>query len=261
LIGELGVEKLREQLQKGMPGVPQYMWCRTRVIDSELHRLIISADPPIQQLVILGAGYDTRCIRFFAGLHHHKIARFEIDRAEMQAEKRERLEEIVREAELVQSGQPHLSEAVKAISFQSFDLSQPKKELLTTLVHTSFRTNHVTLFIWEGVVMYLTKKDVEETLEFMHNAAAPGSRLLCDFTQKQEDPIQEHIERSLAKKGEPIQFLTDPSEFSDLLSRKGWGVERMFTPDVLRKEYATEDEFEQGGKEWAGANVVLAKRV
>jgi methyltransferase (TIGR00027 family) len=80
-------------LGRQSPGTYEQIVARTRLWDMAVLQLLKRnhsegvKDARVQQLVILGAGYDTRAYRFDDLLLENKVRVFEVDREEMQSQK------------------------------------------------------------------------------------------------------------------------------------------------------------------------------
>src|SRR5687767_4288283 len=70
--GRLGV--LAEEYSAGLTA---YVLCRHRFIDDCLKEALADANAPVEQVVLLGAGYDTRAYRFAGELRGRPV--FEVD--------------------------------------------------------------------------------------------------------------------------------------------------------------------------------------
>jgi hypothetical protein len=86
--------------ERSMPGAFVYFNARTRYIDEVLLR---EAAQGIDQLVVLGVGFDSRSLRFAPQLGAARV--FEVDRPEVLARRAERLRGISQNPHAV--GRPH----------------------------------------------------------------------------------------------------------------------------------------------------------
>jgi methyltransferase (TIGR00027 family) len=136
--------------------------CRTRYIDDVVQA---SLDQSIRQVVILGAGLDTRAYRL-AGLRQAAV--FEADLPAAQADKRRKLEKLL-------GGLP---EHVRFVPID-FDC----RELADVLRASGFDSQRPALFIWEGVTQYVSEAGVRATLDCV-GKCAPGSRLVFTYVLK-----------------------------------------------------------------------------
>jgi methyltransferase (TIGR00027 family) len=132
---------------------------RTAAIDSAVRDAIAGG---ATQLVILGAGYDGRAwrMRELAGV---KV--FEVDHPATQTEKRARVAE--------------LPAANGIVSFVSIDFE--RESLTAGLDRAGHNPSAPTCWIWEGVVMYLTRDAMRATLADVGGRSASGSTLIVNY--------------------------------------------------------------------------------
>ena len=142
-------------------GTSNFMLVRTRFIDDHLERAVQNG---ATQIVILGAGFDTRAYRFKERLKSQRI--FEVDHHATQEFKKRRLQEAL----------GHLPDHV---TFVEVDFK--RDALRDVLRGAGYQATGKTFFIWEGVSMYLTEETVRETLRTI-SQAAPGSSLVMDYS-------------------------------------------------------------------------------
>lgn len=137
---------------------PQYQAsARVTFFDAAIDRHI----PAARQFVILGAGFDTRALRMSA---NGTVRCFEVDTPKTQAVKRTILEK----AGISAAG----------VTFVAADFE--REDWLARLVEAGFDPGAPTLFLWEGVSMYLRKDAVEETLRKIAGTAR-GSTVALDY--------------------------------------------------------------------------------
>lgn len=132
---------------------------RTAAIDSGVRDAIAAG---ATQLVILGAGYDGRAwrMRELAGV---KV--FEVDHPATQGDKRARVAE--------------LPPATGIVSFVPIDFE--RESLGTVLDRAGHDRSSPTCWIWEGVVMYLTRDAMRATLGGIASRSAGGSTLIVNY--------------------------------------------------------------------------------
>ncbi len=132
---------------------------RTAAIDTAVRDAIAAG---ATQLVILGAGYDGRAWRMpeLAGV---KV--FEVDHPATQGDKRARVAE--------------LPPATGIVSFVSIDFE--RESLDAVLDRAGHDRSSPTCWIWEGVVMYLTRDAMRATLAGIAGRSAPGSTLIVNY--------------------------------------------------------------------------------
>jgi len=169
---------------------PQYeASARVTFFDETVTRYL----PSIAQFVILGAGFDTRALRLPRSA---QVRSFEIDAPKTQAVKRETLKKAGIDA--------------TGVTFVAADFEM--EDWLTKLVDAGFDAGKPTLFIWEGVMMYLDKEAVEATLRKIAGTAS-GSVVAFDFITT--EPLESgalywrYARAGTAVAGEPLKFGVD----------------------------------------------------
>ena len=156
-------------------------------------RLIQRFIPEMAQFVILGAGYDTRALNL---PKNTPVQSFEIDAPATSAGKRETL---------AKAGIDTTGVVLVAADFETEDW-------LTKLIDAGFDPGKPTLFIWEGVTMYLDQAAVEDTLCKIASTAK-GSIIAFDYftTEVLESKAlyMRSVRASLKAGGEPLKFGID----------------------------------------------------
>lgn len=117
--------------------------------------------PDMAQLVILGAGFDTRAFRRPAA---GRVRAFEVDAPRTQAVKRE---------VLARAGIDTAGVAFVAADFETEDW-------LAKLIAAGFRRDQPAFFLWEGVTIYLERAAVEAALRTIAGTAG-GSVVAFDY--------------------------------------------------------------------------------
>lgn len=178
------------------PGPRPSAVARTRVIDDWLERAI---EAGLDQLVVLGAGYDSRALRIPGA---DRLSVFEVDHPDTQGAKRELLE-------ASPGGFPGHVRLVP-VDFE-------RDELGAALDAAGLRAGARTFTIWEGVVSYLTPAAVDATLRWVVSGGAPGSRLALTYVHRGlidgsvEFPGSGPWVDSVRRAGEPFVFGFDPA--------------------------------------------------
>ena len=145
-------------------GMSNLMLVRTRFVDDHLRKAV---ERGATQVVILGAGFDTRPYRFGELLKDKKV--FEIDYHTTQEVKRRRL---------LEAGIP----IPPNVYFVEIDF---KNDVLRrVLSNAGYEPSENTFFIWEGVSMYLSESAVRHTLRAIRSYSAPGTSLVMDFAER-----------------------------------------------------------------------------
>ena len=171
----------------------------------------------VGQVVILGAGYDGRGLRF----RSPGVCFFEVDHPATQADKRARLD--------------RLGLATAGITFVAADFTRPGlAEALATAGH---REEAATLFLLEGVLRYLPERSVHDLLAAAARRGLPGSELAVSVAV--EPPAEDAgsarrrraHERRLADSGEPVLTVPDRETALGWLATAGWTVDEVVDPE------------------------------
>lgn len=173
------------------------MAVRTVTIDDA----IIGAANP--QLVVLGAGLDGRAWRL---KELRDVSVFEVDHPDSQREKRERVARLV----------PMSCD----LRFVPVDFEHDALDhALASAGHDASRP---TTWLWEGVVMYLARPDIEASLSVMQRRSASGSRLLIVYHAPAL--ILKFVNLYLSRVGEPLRSAFRPEQLRELLARYDFEV-------------------------------------
>jgi methyltransferase (TIGR00027 family) len=167
---------------------------RTAAIDTAIRNAIGGG---AKQVVILGAGYDGRAWRMpeLAGV---KV--YEVDHPATQADKRTHVAE--------------LPAAAAIVSFVSIDFE--RESLDAALERAGHNRSLPTCWIWEGVVMYLTRDAMRATLAGIAGRSAPGSTLIVNYHTIHRGLIARMIFRLIGEP--PISAWTPEEMAADLRS-------------------------------------------
>lgn len=176
-------------------GLVDHMVLRTKAIDAHLASALQSG---IDQLVILGAGLDARAWRLDS---LNNVTVFEIDHPATQQYKRRR---VARKTSRVD------------IRYVSVDFE--KERFSDGLKRAGFRSGAPSVWIWEGVAMYLPKNAIRDTLGQLTNLAAEGSELAMTYRVPGMLPYGAFgriaIPAVFAAAGEPLKGTLEPHELA-----------------------------------------------
>src|SRR5215469_3218529 len=136
---------------------------RSRIAEDALSKAVARG---VRQLVILGAGLDTFALR---NPHAARLSIFEVDHPATQAWKRQRLAG----AELAPP--PWLT--FVPVDFERDDLQQE-------LSSAGFQRTSAAFFTWLGVVPYLTRNAIDDTLGYI--ASIANSEVVFDYAEPPE---------------------------------------------------------------------------
>ena len=200
----IGQRLVSAYIDRYWPGSRPSAIIRTKLIDDAVSSAIENG---AEQVAILGAGYDTRGLRLPAAVN---LPVFELDQPPTQERKKERL--VKRDGVLPEN-----------VTYVPFDLLE--EGVGAPLERAGFESGKKSVFIWEGVLSYLTPEAVDATLAWVTATGAPGSRLVFTYVDvallrangEDEPPWSAQV----AKVGEPFRYGLDPGLMDDFLGSRG----------------------------------------
>jgi methyltransferase (TIGR00027 family) len=186
------------------------MVARTRFVDDQVTAGI---EDGITQIVVLGAGYDDRALRFTTP----GVRFFEVDHPGTQQDKRERLERLG--AASYQGGGPVLVSA----DFASDDL-------FAVLGDHGHDHERPSVFVCEGLLVYLEQNVILEMLSAARRRSPERSRLVASLAVHAEGLSSRRVlaaanRRRANADAEPWKTILPAGQHLDLLRSAGWSVE------------------------------------
>lgn len=192
-------------IDRRWPGARASGVARTRYIDEVLQDALRAG---LSQVVILGAGFDSRAYRIPGLTNVHVV---EVDHPSTSETKQKFMRRFLGEPP------PHVS--FVAIDFNRENLADAMRSAGLDLSRPIF-------FLWEGVTSYLTAAAVDATLSYIATAAV-NSRVLFTYLHRdvlRPDGIFHGTDRTreiLRKAGEPWTFGFDPQDLPHYLEARG----------------------------------------
>jgi methyltransferase (TIGR00027 family) len=171
---------------------------RTVEIDDAL-RAMVSA----HQLVLVGAGLDARAYRM-PELAESVV--FEVDHPATQAWKRERVR--------------GLSPKARELRHVAVDFS--RDSLGEELERAGHDASKPTAWIVEGVISYLTRDEIDDSIDVFSARSSPGSRLVATYNEP--DVVRRAFSVVTARSGEPQRSAFEPAAMHRLLEARGFVV-------------------------------------
>ena len=210
--------------ERRAPGTTEFLVARARYIDDYLQT---NLDSGIEQLVILGAGLDSRAYRI--GQLSGRVKAFEVDHLATQQEKCRKLRKI-------------FGELPKHVTYVPIDFNAESLEKLYDFGYERLRK---TLFIWEGVTYYLVAEAVDSTLKFVVKNSGEGSSIIFDYVytsalkaaHKRGEIVR--MQRYGRFTGEALTFGIEKGDVEGFLSRRGFTQIENVTNDNLKRAYFT----------------------
>jgi methyltransferase (TIGR00027 family) len=188
-----------------------YLAARTLFFDAFVRDAL---DRGLRQVVVLGAGYDSRAWR----LAHPGVTFFEVDQPATQADKRTR----------APGGGPVYVPA---------DVTDPR--LAEKLTYAGLQAQEPAAFMAEGLAVYLPREAAAVVLATVADLGGAGSRLAVSFESGFE---RQRVMRLLAtryyrKRGETFRFRLSSSDAPSFLAGTGWTIATLHTPERLGSEH------------------------
>lgn len=228
----------RKMIKKAIPeGLYEYVIARTSYFDDLFIR---SLKDGIPQIVILGAGYDSRPYRFYDLIDNTLI--YEVDAFATQKHKRSILEN-------------NGVYCDKNIRYVSLDFE--KDNIFTVLCGEGFSSLLPTLYIWEGVTFYLNPATVKTIIQSLRSNSAIQSILSFDF---------QHIDNEqglidIGIQDETIRFGINASTVKDYLKALGYVVIEHIDSEEMRVRYLTYSDRSCLGSIKSIMNIIQAKMI
>ncbi len=216
------VKAIQEQYERFFPGLGNSIRAKSRYFDDFVMK---SIDEGIEQLVILGAGYDSRAYRI-DGLK--KIVTFEIDHPATQMVKTEKVKKI-------------FGSLPDHVVYVPADLG--REDFGKRLLEMGYDRSKKTLFIMEGVIFYIPPKMVDEILSFIVKNSGKGSAVLFDYFPQSvidgssELEVGRNIHNHLAQIGEPLQFGIKEGMVETFLAERGFSRIQGVTSEDYKRSY------------------------
>ena len=219
-----GRQRVKEQ--DFVIGVYEYVMARTRFFDQCLGSVLREG---IDQLVFLGAGFDSRPYRFINEIGRMRV--FELDVPPTLDHKKRCL---AKAGIAMPEGLQHVP-----INFNT----QSLKEVLDA---AGYDPDGKTLFMWEGVTYYLAADAVEDTLAFIKGHSPAGSSVVFDYIAlwpgiMEAYGVKELIEfNSRNQSGERGGYFSlEQGTIGDFLSNRGFEIVERQRPADLERNYLT----------------------
>jgi methyltransferase (TIGR00027 family) len=199
----------QRRLCQGMPLIRQrelqaHLAARTRFFDE---RVLEAIEGGTQQVVVVGAGYDDRALRFRAP----GVRFFEVDQGATQADKRARLGSIGAQTD--------------GLTLVQADLQ--RDDLAAALAAGGHDAGRPSLFLCEGLLVYLDEPTTVRVLASLATAAHAGSTLAASLAVHADTPPSAAVvayanSRRRAAASEPWRTILPAAAYLDLLARSGW---------------------------------------
>ena len=211
-----------------------YVNARTHHIDALLKQ---AADTGATQVIILGSGFDSRGYRFTKA--YPQLRFFEVDLPATIEWKEEKVIRI-------------FGQIPETVAYAPIDFNTQK--LGDVLEEAGYEPKKKSVFIWEGVTMYITEEACRDTLTFIRNHAASESTVVFDYILR---PViegryegflgAEYTAVAVSAHGEPYVCGWTAGEAEELVRQNGLLVVSHVGPDFLTEKYLIGTDGRQNG--------------
>ncbi|MDQ2799321.1 MAG: SAM-dependent methyltransferase [Armatimonadota bacterium] len=205
-----------------IPGILSHFILRKRFLEDCVRRAL---EDDFAQVVVLGAGFDTLALR----LHYEcpAAAFLEVDHPATQRAKRRAL----------------AARAPLAANLSLVPLDFAQAGLETLLSCAAYHPQARTLFVAEGLLMYLDSRQVNAVLAFMRDHSGPESRLAFTFMEPQKngrvnfDHPSKAVDLWLRLRRERFQWGMSRDKIAPFMEAQGFRVQELVTAEQLRQQY------------------------
>jgi len=221
------LRKLIRTLVNPPTGIYEYVVARTKYIDNIFQKI---RKEDFEQVLIFGAGFDSRGIRFFNDSISTKV--FELDVP------------ITQRAKLMQYEKRKIKDNNQMV-YISIDFT--KDSLDEKLRKADFQMNKKTLFLLEGILMYLDNNSVDETFNIIKKYAGKGSRMIFDSVYKSVIAKENkhfgetEIHDAVNNAREEWTFGLEPDEIQSFLKKFNFRLIEIKTTENLEQEFFIDD--------------------
>ncbi len=208
-----------------VPGIQLHYALRKRFIEEQTRAALAAG---FTQAVVLGAGFDTLALRLCGEFPATRF--FEIDHAHTQRLKIAAL-----------AG----SEDARSRNLFFIPLDLARARLETALLScAAFRRDAKTLFIAEGVLMYLAPGEVDELFRSVRDSCTSETRFVFTFMEPRRADgrlafrnASRAVDAWLAWRGEPFCWGASRARLAELLALEGFRPREIADADTLRRRY------------------------
>ncbi len=210
-------------LKKVAPqGIYEYVIARTKIIDGIFVNAISNN---FNQILLFGAGFDSRGIRLID--ENEKTRIFELDVKTTISDKLKQYKK-----RKIDPGK---------IIFVEIDFNTEKIE--NKLKTAGFQYDKKTLYILEGITMYLNDSAIEEDFKFITESAGMGSEVVFDYIYQsvlEEENLyygEQQIYQRVKKSGEGWTFGIAEGDINNFLQQRGLELIEHMDSQKLEEKY------------------------
>ena len=197
-----------------------------------------AAENGLQQVVIIGAGLDSRAYRFHKQMPGCRF--FEVDLPAAVARKKELVQAAV--------GKPPATVSYVAVDYRNGGIGGALKQV-------GYDHKLKTLFICEGVTRYVDAASVDQTMQFIAKNSATGSELVFDYILHDiasgdfsKMPWARFQAVRMAAYGHPWKFGIAKDKAGEFVTSRGFGVVSDLGAGELTQRYLVRSDGSIDGK-------------
>jgi len=204
-------------------GLYGYLIARTKYLDSIVESAV---KDHFEQILIMGAGFDSRGIRLLK--EESNITLFELDAPTTQQSKRKQYKK-------------RKIDSPSYIRYIPIDFNEESLE--NKLAESEFDSSKKTLFVLEGLTMYLDSESISETFSIIRQNSGHGSRLVFDYVYDsviaQKDKLYggEEAYNTVKNAGEEWTFGIKKEELDLFLAQFDFTLMEEMNPVKLQERY------------------------
>lgn len=208
------------------PGAYLFEIARGRYMDQVM---IEAVDAGARDVVVLGAGYDSRAYRFADRLPGVRF--WEVDQPSMVAKKRAKLTRA-------------LGRVPKDVRYVEVDFEL--NDLMEAMQTAGLSGSSQTVWLWSGVSYYLSLEAANTVLALVRDTSSAGSSLVFDYAFRafldgdNDFYGASRARRYIRRQGEPWRFGIGPHEVRRFLDDRGLELVSSLSPDELVEHYLTD---------------------
>lgn len=208
-----------------VPGIKLHYALRKRYLE-QIARAALREG--LRQVVVIGAGFDTLALRLHEACSETRF--FEIDHPATQRVKKHVVEK-------------HRSPNAN-LQFISLDLACGSLEE-SLLSCADYYADADTLFVAEGLLMYLAPAEIDLILQFIRSHSGSRSKFAFTFMETQSDgrigfrQSSRAVDAWLRLRGESFKWGSARTRIGDFLAARGFAASDIITSETLRKKYLT----------------------
>jgi methyltransferase (TIGR00027 family) len=207
-----------------LPGSYWFEMARVKHMDGVLRKEVAAG---AQQVVILGAGFDSRAYRFADRLAGTPT--FEVDHPVTASVKRARVRRI-------------FGALPRHVRYVDADLNV-NGQLEERLPAAGYRSELRTLVIWSGVTPYIPAEGVDAVLRWLVTGAAPGSSIVFDYAYREAVEGTAffygapQLRQRVGEAGEPLRFGVARGGMAAFVAGRGLELLSDLGPEQLEQRY------------------------